>query len=90
MSQRRDLNLGPLALARVVEDLAGGPKVKASNPSQEKKEWKRSRTTVQIPLLTAVKKSDLQATSNTEPNAKQKNGFLMSNEQLLEKISVQK
>ena len=78
-------------MARVVEDLAGGPKVKASNPSQEKKEWKRSRTTVQIPLLTAVKKSDLQATSNTEPNAKQKKiGFLMSNEQLLEKISVQK
>ena len=35
MSQRRDLNLGPLALARVVEDLAGGSKVKASNPSQE-------------------------------------------------------
>ena len=38
MSQRRDSNLGPLASARVVEDLAGGPKVKASNPSQEIKE----------------------------------------------------
>ena len=38
MGQRRDSNLGPLALARVVEDLTVGQKVKGSNPSQEIKE----------------------------------------------------